>query len=176
MGIFVPEAVLSSKIAVSNVYMSFDQEIITVMKCGNGTWRIASNYKIFNDDTKANGTNIKIPIEVNTTDITSGVYTNLYDELKTLYPGSTDIITTFSLVDPTAEPEVVKRTTDETDFGSNVMARAEQYLLVNPTDYEFQNVYNIAEQNFYGDGLASTTELNQILQLLNSNVSTSGSS
>jgi hypothetical protein len=175
MGILVPEAYLPMGVTVSNVYMSFSGEVIyTVPR--SGQYNVNTYYKVYKDETKQPDTNIRIPISVLVSNIVGrDVYTILYDELKTLYPGSTDIITTFSLVDPSAEPEVLKRTIDETEFGSNVLARAEQYLLVNPTDYEFQNVYNIAEQNFYGDGIASTTEMNQILQLLNSNVSTSGS-
>ena len=173
MGIFVPEANLPMGITVSNVYMSFSREVIYTVPT-SGQYRINTYYKVYKDETKNPDTNIRIPIVAQVSNIIArDVYTILYDELKTVYPGSTDVISIFSLIDPAVEPEVVKRTGDETDFGSNVMARAEQYLLVNPTDYELQNVYKIAEQNFYGDGLASTNEMNEILQLLNSNVSSS---
>jgi hypothetical protein len=176
MGILVPEANLPMGITISNVYMSFSGEVIYTVPA-NGQYRINTYYKVYKDESKQPDTNIRIPISAQVSNIVSrDVYTILYEELKTLYPGSTDVISIFSLIDPTVEPEVVKRTIDETDFGSNVMARAEQYLSLNPTDYEFQNVYTIAEQNFYTGGLASTNEMNQLLQLLNSNVSTPGSS
>ena len=176
MGIIVTNGTLPSGIPISNVYMSFSGEVIYTVPA-NGQYRINTYYKVYKDESKQPDTNIRIPIVTQTSNIVGrDVYTILYDELKDLYPGSTDIIPSFSLIDPTVEPEVVKRTIDETEFGSNVMARAEQYLLANPTAYELQNVYTIAEQNFYTGGLASTNEMMQILQLLNSNVSTSGSS
>ena len=176
MGIIVTNGTLPSGIPISNVYMSFSGEVIYTVPA-NGQYRINTYYKVYKDESKQPDTNIRIPIVTQTSNIVGrDVYTILYDELKDLYPGSTDVIPSFSLIDPTVEPEVVKRTIDETEFGSNVMARAEQYLLANPTAYELQNVYTIAEQNFYTGGLASTNEMMQILQLLNSNVSTSGSS
>ena len=176
MGIIVTNGTLPSGIPISNVYMSFSGEVIYTVPA-NGQYRINTYYKVYKDESKQPDTNIRIPIVTQTSNIVGrDVYTILYDELKDLYPGSTDVIPSFSLIDPTVEPEVVKRTGDETEFGSNVMARAEQYLLANPTAYELQNVYTIAEQNFYTGGLASTNEMMQILQLLNSNVSTSGSS
>jgi hypothetical protein len=176
MGILVPEANLPMGITISNVYISFSGEVIYTVPA-NGQYRINTFYKVYKDESKQPDTNIRIPISAQVSNIVSrDVYTILYDELKTVYPGSTDVINVFSLIDHSVQPEVIKRTGDETEFGSNVMARAEQYLSLNPTDYEFQNVYTIAEQNFYTGGLASTNEMNQLLQLLNSNVSTSGSS
>ena len=50
MGIIVPEAILPSKIGISNVYISFAQENILVSKSYNNTWRVNTNYNIFNDD------------------------------------------------------------------------------------------------------------------------------
>ena len=92
MGIIVPEAILPSKIGISNVYISFAQENILVSKSYNNTWRVNTNYNIFNDESKVDGTNIRIPIEVNSSNITEGVYSILYTELKNRYPNSQDII------------------------------------------------------------------------------------
>lgn len=172
MGVIIPEAVLPSQIKISNVYVSFSDEIIYVFSNNNESWRINSHYKFFSDQTKSNGTNIRIPIEVNTTNIEAGVYSILYQKIKEIYPDSIDIINI--PVEPIIDPVVIQRTGDETEFGSNVLAQAESYLALNPDSSELQNVYNIAELNFYSGGLASTTEMNQILQLLNGDVSGTG--
>ena len=176
MGIIIPEVILPSQIKISNVYVSFSDEIIYVFNNNNGSWRINSHYKFFSDQTKSNGTNIRIPIEIMTTNIEAGVYSMLYKKIKEIYPDSVDIINmpVEPIIDPSVTPEVIKRTSDETDFGSNVLARAESYLALNPGASELRDVYNIAELNFYSGGLASTTEMNQILQLLNGYVASSG--
>jgi hypothetical protein len=93
MGLLIPEANLPSQITLSNVYVSFSEENILVTSNGSdGGWRVISNYRIFSDQTKSNGTNIRIPIEVVSIDIIQGVYTILYGELKRLYPNSEDIL------------------------------------------------------------------------------------
>ena len=81
---------LPSGITVSNVYLSFNIELVYVFPIENGLYRINSSYKIFTDSTKADGTDIRIPICIQTSDISSGVYTLLYNELKNIYPNNVD--------------------------------------------------------------------------------------
>jgi len=94
MGIIVPEATLPMGITLSNVYMSFSGEAIYVSS-GSGLYNINGIYKVFKDETKTPDTNIRIPISATINDIKDkDVYTILYTQLKTIYPGSQDVITT----------------------------------------------------------------------------------
>jgi hypothetical protein len=89
MGILVSECVLPSGIPVSNVYMSFDSEVIYVSpRSVDGRYTITANYKVYKDDTKQPDTNIRIPFAVQVNDISVGVYTSLYENLKQIYPSS----------------------------------------------------------------------------------------
>jgi hypothetical protein len=91
MGIFVSEANLPMGITVSNVYMSFSGEVIYTVPnptCNNYT--INTHYKVYKDDTKQPDTNIRIPINVQVSDINQSVYSILYNELKTIYPNNID--------------------------------------------------------------------------------------
>lgn len=91
MGIFVPEANLPMGITLSNVYMSFSGEVIYTMPnptCNNYT--INTSYKVYKDDTKQPDTNIRIPFAIQVSDISVGVYTSLYENLKQNYPSSVD--------------------------------------------------------------------------------------
>jgi hypothetical protein len=90
MGITVPQATLPSGINVSNVYMSFANEVIYISPTSNSKNVINSYYNVYKDSTKTLGTNIRIPICVIVDDISVSVYTLLYDNLKQTYPGSTD--------------------------------------------------------------------------------------
>jgi hypothetical protein len=96
MGILVPEANLPMGITVNNVYMSFSGEVIyTSPRNLNGQYIINTHYKVYKDSTKNPDTNIRIPIFVTVNDIQGrDVYSVLYDELKTMYPGSEDILDT----------------------------------------------------------------------------------
>ena len=89
MGILVSECVLPSGIPVSNVYMSFDSEVIYVSpRSVDGRYTITANYKVYKDDTKQPDTNIRIPFAIQVNDISVGVYTSLYENLKQIYPSS----------------------------------------------------------------------------------------
>ena len=91
MGIIVPEAYLPMGITVSNVYMSFSGEVIYTIPT-SGQYRINTYYKVYKDDTKIPDTNIRIPTGVIIDSIVGrDVYTILYENLKALYPGSTDV-------------------------------------------------------------------------------------
>jgi len=91
MGILVSDCVLPSGISVSNVYMSFDSEVIYVSpKSLDGRYTITANYKVYKDETKQPDTNIRIPLNVQVSDISVGVYTSLYENLKQIYPSSVD--------------------------------------------------------------------------------------
>jgi hypothetical protein len=89
MGIIVPEANLPMGITVSNVYMSFSGEVIYTVPM-NGQYRINTYYKVYKDELKQPDTNIRIPINVEVSDINQSVYSILYSELKTIYPNNID--------------------------------------------------------------------------------------
>lgn len=89
MGILVPEANLPMGITVSNVYVSFSGEVIHTIPA-NGQYTINTHYKVYKDDTKQPDTNIRIPLGIQVSDISVGVYTSLYENLKQIYPNSVD--------------------------------------------------------------------------------------
>lgn len=151
MGVIIPEATLPSQIKVSNVYASFSNENILVFNNNNGSWRVSSNYRLFSDQTKTNGADIRIPIEVNTTNISVGVYSILYQKIKDIYPDSIDVIYTETL--PTAS-EVVpdKMTIEEYEFGIQTLNEASSRLQAQP---ELQVLYDAAETNFGINGPAT---------------------
>ena len=89
MGILVPEANLPMGITVSNVYMSFSGEVIYTIPT-SGQYRVNTYYKVYKDELKQPDTNIRIPINVQVSDINQSVYSILYSELKTIYPNNID--------------------------------------------------------------------------------------
>jgi hypothetical protein len=89
MGIFVSEANLPMGITISNVYMSFSGEVIYTVPA-NGQYRINTYYKVYKDELKQPDTNIRIPINVEVSDINQSVYSILYNDLKTIYPNNID--------------------------------------------------------------------------------------
>ena len=92
MGILVPEANLPMGITLSNVYMSFSDEMIYTNP-QNGRYVVSTYYKVYKDQTKNPASNIRIPISCIVDTIKDlDAYTILYDQLKVAYPGSGDII------------------------------------------------------------------------------------
>lgn len=162
MGVIIPEATLPSQIKVSNVYASFSNENILVFNNNNGSWRVSSNYRLFRDQTKVNGTDIRIPIEVNTSNISVGVYSILYQKIKDLYPDSVDVIYTETW--PSAL-EVVpnKMTNEEYDFGIETFRLAINYLQAHP---DLQVLYDAADANFGINGPA-TEQMTALRNALN---------
>lgn len=90
MGILVSEGTLPSGLPVSNVYMSFGNDVIYVYPMGNNMYSVRGEYKVYKDETKNPGTDIRIQFVVQAADITSGVFAILYEKLKETYPDSTD--------------------------------------------------------------------------------------
>jgi hypothetical protein len=91
MGILVSDGTLPSGIPVSNVYMSFSGEVIYILPnpaCNNYT--INTNYKVYKDETKQPGSDIRLTLSIQVNDINVGVYTSLYENLKQIYPNSVD--------------------------------------------------------------------------------------
>ena len=87
----MPEAILPMGITVSNVYMSFSGEVIyTMPNQSSNIYTINTSYKVYKDDTKQPDTNIRIPLGIQVSDISVGVYTSLYENLKQIYPESVD--------------------------------------------------------------------------------------
>ena len=117
MGILVPEATLPMGITISNVYMSFSGEVIYTCP-RNGQYAVNTHYKVYKDDTKQPDTNIRIPLNVQVSDISVGVYTTLYTALKNLYPGAEDSQAVVEAVAEVPEP-VVEPVVEPT---SNVVA------------------------------------------------------
>jgi len=91
MGILVPEANLPMGITISNVYMSFSGEVIyTMPNQSSNIYTVNTHYKVYKDETKQPDTNIRIPLGIQVNDISVGVYTSLYENLKQIYPNSVD--------------------------------------------------------------------------------------
>ena len=91
MGILVSDGTLPSGISVSNVYMSFDSEVVYVTpRSADGGHTIQANYKVFKDDTKQPISDVRIPLVTHVSNISVGVYTSLYENLKQIYPSSVD--------------------------------------------------------------------------------------
>jgi len=76
-------------ITLSNVYISFSGEIIYTSPQPNN-YIINTHYKIYKDSSKQPDTNIRIPFAIQVDDISVGVYTSLYENLKQIYPLSVD--------------------------------------------------------------------------------------
>jgi hypothetical protein len=92
MGILVPEANLPMGVVLNNVYMSFSDEMIYTNP-QNGRYVVSTYYKVYKDQTKYPASNIRIPISCTVDSIKDlDAYTILYQELKTTYPGSIDIL------------------------------------------------------------------------------------
>ena len=97
MGILVSEGILPSGIPVSNVYMSFSGEVIYTVpnpasNDGNSAinYTINTSYKVYKDETKQPNSDIRVPFPIQVNDISVGVYTLLYENLKQIYPLSVD--------------------------------------------------------------------------------------
>jgi hypothetical protein len=90
MGIFVPNATLPSGLQVNNVYMSFTNEAVFVFPRDN-MYLVRSSYKVYNDQSKLNGTETVCQLLVPTDNINQNVYTILYNALKEQFPNSVDV-------------------------------------------------------------------------------------
>ena len=95
MGIFVPTATLPSGITVSNVYMTFANEIVYIMQMNaSGSYQVTSYCNVFSDrKTARSGTpsNIRFNVTTKGSNVVCG-YQALYNELKTRYPDALDVI------------------------------------------------------------------------------------
>lgn len=91
MGILVNTGILPDGIAVSNVYMSFRQEIIYVTPGITPKFIIDCKYRVYPGADKKSSYEIRVPIQAETNDISQGVYTYLYNQLKSAYPDSNNI-------------------------------------------------------------------------------------
>jgi hypothetical protein len=94
MGIQVPNCTLPNGIEVSNVFMSFTGQTVTVQKDISGNaYSIVSNYRVYKDSTKTGPNIIVCPIMIEgISNVSSSPYTYLYDSLKQTYQGSVDQI------------------------------------------------------------------------------------
>jgi hypothetical protein len=143
-------------------------------------YRISSSYKIYKDQTKTPDTNIRIPISVLASSINGkSPYDILYEELKKLYPGCTDVfdpdITVNSIsvspsdtlvVTPPSRPDGMSETqyTYWTDLLSNVSV----YIENNPGNTELEDAYKSAETSFLVMLSSDTITLTTLETLYNS--------
>ena len=92
MGIFVPTATLPSGITVSNVYMSFANEVLYVMQSDTQQYQVTSYCNVFKSKAHVKNTSsIRFNVTTKVSNIVCG-YQALYSELKGMYPGSVDVI------------------------------------------------------------------------------------
>lgn len=93
MGIHIKYGTLPTGINVSNVYACFRGEVVYVTPSLKPRYIINTSYRIY--PLSASGApmsagkikyDIVVPIQVKTDDISAGVYTYLYDQLKRDYP------------------------------------------------------------------------------------------
>ena len=95
MGIHVKYGTLPTGINVSHVYMCFRGEVVYVTKSLkpkyiiNATCRV---YPLSAKDTVSSSYDIVVPVQVKTNDISAGVYTYLYDQLKRDYPAYINLL------------------------------------------------------------------------------------
>jgi len=94
MGIQVPNCTLPNGIEVSNVFMCFTGQTVTVQKDITGNaYSVVSNYRVYKDSSRTGPNIILCPILVEgIPNVSSSPYTYLYDSLKQTYPGSVDEI------------------------------------------------------------------------------------
>jgi hypothetical protein len=92
MGLFVSQATLPSGIQVSNVYMSFNGEVVYTQQYGTSgnVWQVSSHYKVFSDSQKSLPTNTRVNLNVLTSNANIDVYSELYWKLKEVYPQTLD--------------------------------------------------------------------------------------
>jgi hypothetical protein len=101
MGILVSDGVLPSGIQFSNAYISLNDESLYVKAHPlTNTFQITTCYRLFSDPSKANGTNIRVPIQVTVanTEMTVSVYDHIYTAIKNQYSNSMDYHD--NLIDP----------------------------------------------------------------------------
>ena len=94
MGILA-SGTLPSGVQLSNVYISFNDESIYVRPNDmNQTIEYTVCYKVFADPSKQGGSLCRVPMQVGVPidEDTKRSYDVIYDHLKTLWPGSTDVI------------------------------------------------------------------------------------
>ena len=103
MGIIVTDSTLPSGLPVNNVYMSFGTECITIFpKNPEGLYTIQIHYKVYKDDTKQPNSDVRIPLTVQVSDI-SNIFQTLYENLKQIYPNSTDSLVNYAAPNNSAD-------------------------------------------------------------------------
>ena len=152
-------------ITVSNVYMSFSGEVIYTVPA-NGQYRINTYYKVYKDESKKPDTNIRIPISTQVSNIIArDVYTILYEELKSVYPGSTDVIYKEYVYPTDTEVVPARMNEDEYQFGIQTLQSAVTYMQNHPDDTTIQGLYDAADANFGINGPA-TEQMNALRDAL----------
>ena len=96
MGIIINDTItFVNGLTSSNVYCSFGDDEIFIKKNNNGEYYIEGHYKIwFNKDYRNDGKHFldtgMIFAKINSNDLTSNLYTLMYNALKTNYTSTTD--------------------------------------------------------------------------------------
>ena len=161
MGILVPEANLPMGITVSNVYVSFSGEVIYTIP-GNGQYRVNTHYKVYKDETKQPDTNIRIPISTQVSNISIGVYTALYEELKRTYQNFTDVLD----IPPSNRPDGMSE--EQYAHWQDLVNRVSLYISENPGHTDLEDAYNAVENSFLVLRSSDITNLEHLETLYNS--------
>lgn len=92
MGIIIPQATLPSGIVVSNVYACISYNGISIWKDPvSNTYNFNGMYKMYSSTDKKLPPVENLNLHFSSNVITDeNLYTTFYNQLKTLYPGSTD--------------------------------------------------------------------------------------
>ena len=95
MGIIINDTItLNNGLTASTIYCSFGDDEIFIKK-NNGEYYIEGHYKIwFNKDYRTDGKHFldtgMILVKITSNDLSSNLYTLMYNELKTNYTSTTD--------------------------------------------------------------------------------------
>jgi hypothetical protein len=95
MGIHVKYGTLPTGIDVSHVYMCFRREVVYVTQSLKPKYIINANCRVYPISASTNPNqsyDIIVPVQVKTDDISAGVYTYLYDQLKRDYPAYINLL------------------------------------------------------------------------------------
>ena len=90
MGLLVPEVVLSTGQTVSNVYISFHQQVVSCAPRSGGEYKLSVWAIIYASPQMELPYLDSIEMVVSDADISKGPFTTAYQSLKTMFPTGVD--------------------------------------------------------------------------------------
>jgi hypothetical protein len=90
MGLLVPEVILSSGQTVSNVYISFHNQVVSCAPKNGGDYRISVWAIIYASPQMEHPYLDSIEMVVSGVDLSKGPFTTAYQSLKAMYPAGVD--------------------------------------------------------------------------------------